>query len=331
MNNKLLTGALILFSLGTMSFCSAWGQFNPDRQFPDTWDRIAVFVDQLPDLTGNEAQARFAASHYVGSQKLTDQQVDAIRAHSNDFIMLQYRLGTRDSGHTTQLILPKPGGGTHWSTDWADIKDNEAWFEHYDGKEDSAHRVYNDYKSIKEYCMKLDESGWRNFWVNRVADAVTTSKADGVFADSTHLPYAIPNAQQATSRLGTQPHEEYIPILEAYYDHVYQEMTNRNMYFIPNIGSLVTTADTTEGYYQDVHGAMVEGFATRSFSYADWKLQASRTLKLLNNDKVWIAQNGSDGTPVRRMWYLANYLLLKRKQSYVNIGGAGSELHWWPE
>src|SRR5690349_15437844 len=38
------------------------------RKFPDTRDGIRVFVDQLPSQM-TEAQWRFAATHYVGSQK----------------------------------------------------------------------------------------------------------------------------------------------------------------------------------------------------------------------------------------------------------------------
>lgn len=328
MNRTLSTGLLVFVFL--LSLCpSSRAEFAPARSFPDTWDRTAVFVDQLPNLT--DAQRRFAASHYVGTQKQTDKQIDALRKHNPDFLMLQYRLGPRDSGHTTQLILPDGREGSAWGTDWDDIEHHEDWFEHFDRRRDADHRVYNLYNHrVVEYCMNLDSPGWREFWVNRVAGAVAASHADGVFADSTHLPYAIP-ASQYNSAFGPPPHHRYIDELERYYDYVYARMTARNLYFIPNIGSLVTTADTTQGYYEDVHGAMVEGYATRRFSCRDWKLQANRTLRLLNNDKIWIAQGGSDGSAAQRMWYLANYLLLKRHRSYVNIGGAGGGVYWWPE
>jgi hypothetical protein len=39
------------------------------RFFPDTRDRVMVFTDQLPGGM-TDAQYQFAATHYVGSQKL---------------------------------------------------------------------------------------------------------------------------------------------------------------------------------------------------------------------------------------------------------------------
>jgi len=50
-----------------------------------------------------------------------------------------------------------------------------------------------------------------------------------------------------------------------------------NKYFIPNVGGLITTVDNTNGYYEDVHGAMVEGYGTKASEF-DWRLQQNRVL-----------------------------------------------------
>jgi len=304
--------------------------FEPQRTFPDTRNGIYVFVDQLGSLS--TAQRQFAAAHYVGTQKQTSGLIDAIRAYDPNFIMLQYRLGVRESGY--------PGGPVFihdntWCNDWGSINPNEDWFIH----DDDGNRVYQLYGgSVYEYCMDISgavngntTNGWKEYWSACVIDDCDDSHADGVFADSTHLPYAVP-ADLWDSPIGGPPHTPYIPHMETFYDYTYQQFDQAGKYFIPNIGGLCTTVDTTAGYYEDVHGAMVEGFATKLSNY-DWKLQQNRTLRLLGNDKIYIAQSGVSGhTDIEgRRWLMSNFLLLKHDRSFINICGAGSQMHWWPE
>jgi hypothetical protein len=304
---------------------TALADFAPPRTFPDTSNRIGVFVDQLPSgMTA--AQQQFAAAHYAGTQKLTTNLIDPIRAYNPNFLMLQYRLGVRDSGDSVPFIH-----NNTWTSDWGQINPHEDWFVH----DDQDNRVYQTYGAFKEWIMDAaglingnTTNGWKQFWTGATLADIASSHADGVFADSTHLPYAIPvNLQD--SHMGPPPHTNYIDDLEGFYDYVYQQYTAANEYFIPNIGNLTTTLDTTNGYYDDVHGAMVEGFATKT---SDWAMQSNRELRLLNNDKIWIAQNSLSGAGdiADRKWYLGNYLLLKGRRSYINMF-ADSQLYWWPE
>ena len=307
--------------------------FSPQRTFPDTADGIYVFVDQLGSLT--VAQRQFAASHYVGTQKQTSNLIDAIRMYNPNFIMIQYRLGVRDSGHSANFIH-----NNTWSNDWATINANEDWFLH----DNQGNRVYQLYAGwLEEYCMDvsglIDHNpggdpayGWKEYWSDTVISDITASHGDGVFADSTHLPYAVPS-DLWDSPLGSPPHQGYIGHMEVYYDYVYQRFDQADKYFIPNIGGLMTTLDTTNGYYEDVHGAMVEGFG-HILSEFDWRLQMNRVLRLLRNDKIFIAQNNvSDHSDVAgRQWLLANFLLLKHNKSYINMfSSADTQLYWWPE
>src|SRR5450759_468771 len=95
----------------------AWA-FSPARTVPDEWDRIGIWVDQLGNLTS--AQMQFAATHYVGTQKQTTNLIDPIRAYNPNFLMIQYRLGVRDSGDQTILIH-----NNSWTTDWALLNPHE--------------------------------------------------------------------------------------------------------------------------------------------------------------------------------------------------------------
>jgi hypothetical protein len=312
---------------------SATFAFEPARQFPDTRDRIRVFVDQLPGGI-SRAQMQFAARHYVGTQKLQAEQVDAIRAFNPKFIMLQYRMGTRQPELSVVFIH-----GNQWVHDWDEVNRHDDWFFHT--KDSVPERVYMLYGNSREYLMDISgkvngnlTDGWKEYWVRSVVADVKASHADGVFADSTHIPYNVP-AKFHNSPLGPPPFLSYLPHLEAFYDHVYRELDRQNVYFIPNIGNLITGWDTTQGYYEDVHGAMVEGFAFRG-NGDDWRLQQNNTLRLLRNGKIYLAQGGvAEADTQGRLWLLCNFLLLKHDRSYVNLlpGGHGldSNLHWWPE
>ncbi len=327
-NSVLLTALAVAIGLAPGTGLA----FSPARQFPETSDGVYVFVDQLSSMT--VAQRQFAASHYVGTQKQLSYQIDAIRVYNPDFIHLQYRLGVRESGHAVNYIH-----NNSWSNDWAWINLHEDWFvHHWDTNPDP--RLYQWYAPAghEEYvmdCSGLIEGnttyGWKEYWSDCVINDCDDSHADGVFADSTHLPYSIP-ADQYASPLGSPPHTAYIPDLEVFYDYTYQRFNEANKYFIPNVGGLMTTVDTTSGYYEDVHGVMVEGYGTK-WSEFDWRLQQNRVLRLLRNGKIYIAQNGVDGPSdiSGRKWLFSNFMLLKHDKSFINMFPGGSQLYWWPE
>jgi len=321
-------GSAAAACLTLLLMCGVSGAFSPARTFPDTSDGVHVFVDQLPGGLST-AQKQFAASHYAGTQKQTSGLIDAIRAYNPDFIMIQYRLAVRESD---AAFIHRDT----WTNDWAVVDAHEDWFVH----DNQGNRVYQLYAGwLEEYCMDISGringnqgNGWKEYVASEMIIDAQASHADGIFGDSTHLPYAVPSSLW-DSPIGGPPHVNYIDDMEDFYDYVYPTLSAANTYWIPNIGGLCTTLDTTTGYYQDVHGAMVEGFGTKLSNY-DWKLQQNRTLNLIRNGKIYIAQNGvgSPSNTAGRVWLLSNYLLLKHDKSFVNILASGvSQMHWWPE
>ena len=58
--------------------------------FPDSGGRIALLVDQLP-FSLSDAQLRFAATHYVGTQKLFLPETQKLRALNPAFVVLHVR------------------------------------------------------------------------------------------------------------------------------------------------------------------------------------------------------------------------------------------------
>ncbi len=63
------------------------------RPFPDTSGGIFVFNDQLATWDMTEAQFQFAATHYVGTQKVTRADARHLRQYNPNLIVLHYRLG----------------------------------------------------------------------------------------------------------------------------------------------------------------------------------------------------------------------------------------------
>jgi len=306
--------------------------FEPARQFPDTSDTIRVFVDQLSENI-TRAQMHFAATQYVGTQKLLARQIDAMRRFNPKFLMLQYRMGVRQPDPSILHIQDN-----RWANDWVEIDRHDDWFIHT--RDPVPKRVYQLVGKNREYVMDISgringnpTNGWKEYWVKTVIESARASHADGVFADSTHPPYAVP-PELNNSPLGAPPYESYLQDLEVFYDYAYRELDRADLYFIPNVGHLINTWDTTSGYYEDVHGAMVEGFGFHG-NTEDWKLQQNRTLRLLRNGKIYIAQMDIPSESRDRLWYLANFLLVKHNRSYINMFphgyGLEGQLHWWPE
>src|SRR5215475_5076959 len=133
---------------GPRSFVTAGG-----RTFPDTSDRIAVLTDQLP---GNmtSAQQRFAATHYVGTQKLTLNVSRRLRAINPRFLVLHYHLAMWQSAPNVAFITD----GNAWANDYAAVDAHESWFWH--NREHQ--RVTSNYDG--KLLMNVSDPGFREHW-----------------------------------------------------------------------------------------------------------------------------------------------------------------------
>jgi hypothetical protein len=94
------------------------------NRFPDTTVTLAILSDQLPNL--NAQQAQFAATHYVGSQKLLLGAARALRAINPNFVVLHYHLAMWQSAPATSFITD----GLTWGNDYPEVTTHETWFWH---------------------------------------------------------------------------------------------------------------------------------------------------------------------------------------------------------
>ncbi len=297
--------------------------------FPETTSRIAIIADQLPpNMT--ESQIRFAATRYVGSQKLALDITSRLRKYNPDFVVLHYHLGIWQQQPAHKFIID----GRHWGNDWDYVTQHEDWFWHNERGERVRSRIDG------KYLMNIMNKDFRNYWKKSIARQIIAGHYQAVFLDSSSPALLQWEASHADPRLARDAaawrrFEELggLTWCEAY--AVFMSDLTQFLEFLgyatlPNIGGLFTTWDKTD-YYTTASGAFMEGaFDTRSAQ--DWKMAMERTLRLIHNDKIVIFQSylKSDADYRKRLYYLSCYLLVKGRYSYLNYF-VRSTLSWYPE
>ena len=308
----------------------------PVRPFPDSWEAISIFNDQLASSL-SDAQVAFAAAHYAGVQKMTRSEADRLRSYNPGFVILHYRLGL-GLGYRSIQNGCDPGGawlqiieGDQWVQEWpGDGTVQENWFYHW--PEASQTRILN--CDWGWYLMDPAGPGWRAYWAAEVLRQLRANDDDGIFADS----FSVPNYLGADRYVPNLPavdaafESQWAARLEAFTQFV-QQGDLAGYYFIPNVGFWITSRDPTD--YSGADGVMIEGFAGWGaggyFELGDWQLQMNRVLGLVGQDKIILAQQYIDpGDTGERMFVLGSYLLVKGRHTYLNF-----ELdlppEWFPE
>jgi hypothetical protein len=105
----------LVFAIVTLAGVAATSAPRPFaatvRSSPDTSAAIGVFADQLPGGLSAE-QTRFAATHYVGTQKLTLDLSRPLRAINPNFLVVHYHLAMWQAAPRVR-VLTVPGLW-HW-------------------------------------------------------------------------------------------------------------------------------------------------------------------------------------------------------------------------
>lgn len=339
-----------LFVFALLLGCFSFLQTASARNFPETRSSaVSVFADQLPMQTMTDAQIRFAAENYVGTQKLYAKQIDKLRAYNSDFILLHYRLAEAAGpaagiGHDS-LSDSTVDGNAFSDEEWNNNLQNKDWYI----KNDAGVKLRN--TSWNWYPFDLSRSATQrneiaDYWVARVKKEVTATKSDGVFADSYGLifgPWQTSGAKQymfdSNWNLDITESKSWLTnVLVPYSDRIWDALKSENISYIPNCGQLITSWDTIENYTHS-DGCMVEGFTGFQESLeteSDWELEMNNVLTLANRGKITLAQTdfSSFADATRRSFIVGSYLISKGEKSYVNMFAAqngGVELQWFPE
>lgn len=295
------------------------------RPFPLAADRIVVFNDQVSEQL-TDAQLRFVATRYGGSQKQSRSFARRLRAQDPGYCILHYRLGLglgyRSGGQWLRIV-----DGDRWVREWP-WRVQERWFYHYRGRRFLQHQW-------GWYLANPDDTAWRYWWSKQVIRQMYTNEDDGIFADS----YSVPNYLGGSTFTPRLP--DYAPAFEgawsARIDRFTRYMDRRvgtRRVFIVNAGSWVTMRDRTD--YGLADGVMIEGLGAwgsgSPFDESDWVLQQDRILSLARRGRIVIGQaylDSPDDTWMRQL-AVGSYLLSKGRRSYVNLD-LGYEPEWFPE
>ena len=300
------------------------------RPWPDSTAQTRVLADQLPNgLTTGQRQ--FVATHMVGTQKLTLAESQPLRALAPNFLVLHYHLAIWQSAPAVTFIID----GTSWGNDYPTVTTHEDWFWH------NAAGMRVAATDDGKLLMNLGSQAFIDYWKQSFVAQAMASDADGVFADSASPDLLQWEAQSpAEPRLaGTGARDTAIPELggrtyiAAWQDFMMQMNTalaDAGLALLPNTGSFTTSWDTTN--YALTAGVFIEGFADTSWVVADWKRSTNQVLALAAAHKIIIAQNylSSASDVATRLYYLANYLLVRGDRTYIDYF-AGGPLEWYPE
>jgi len=298
------------------------------RPFPDTSTRIAVLADQLPGPM-SDAQLRFAATHYVGTQKLTLNLSRPLRAINPRFLVLHYHLAMWQSAPNVTFITD----GNTWANDYPVVTTHESWFWH-NGLNQRVASVQD-----AKLLMNVADPGFRRYWRDSLVKQVEDGDYDGVFLDSASPALLQEEASPTDARLAAdaargRPFEElgrksWIGAWQDWIADLNGALGAKGIPLIPNVGGLNTTWDNSD--YSLAAGVFCEGFLDPRFTTADWKAAADQTLRLVRN-KIVILQNylPSPDEVARRRFLLASYLLVKGTRTYVSYFASGP-FEWYPE
>jgi hypothetical protein len=333
MNRRRLTSTTLgaLLMLGVLHSPARTDDIRgTSRAFPETRDRIRVYADQLPSQM-TDAQLRFAATHYVGSQKMTRMWTRRMRQLNPGFLMLHYQLAV---GTGPALFVQ----GDSWVNDFPMVTTHEAWFLH----DEAGHRLlqptWNWYVMDIRFAGGHPMTGFPAYWLAAALKRMRDNENDGCFADSYTQDILMRQLRPAFSWFTDVEanKQNWLPHLNqygAFCAEGFHQQPER-FYYLPNLGGLVTTWDTkTDLFVGD--GGMNEGFCASGpgeyLSDADWRLQMSRVLSLAARGKIVICQTATKADALDHRWFVVGaYLLTKGRYSYLNMFEKSS-LEWYPE
>ncbi len=293
------------------------------RPFPSTWSKTLVFADQLTAGTSlTNAQIHFAATHFVGTQKILVPLIRKLRAINPRFLVLHYHLGVWQSGKNVPYII----NGFHWGNDYSHVSRHESWF---------LHTAYANGKNPKDrlkavdgkYLMNITNSAYFHYLVQSLIRQARAGHDDGIFLDSystaavnyymhNYSHWCYPRIVQAHKQLGgltwAQASDNFMQRLTA-------DLNKAGIYCLPNIGDLVTGWDHTD--YALSNGGMLEGAPGQWSHYGQtqWVQSANRALQLIDADKIIFFQSYlHDAADYRqRLYWLGTYLLLRGRYTYI--------------
>ncbi|OGJ89956.1 MAG: hypothetical protein A2268_12280 [Candidatus Raymondbacteria bacterium RifOxyA12_full_50_37] len=322
--------------------CAAYSfDLKAPYELPDASSGVKVWADQFATLNAQAAQ--FAATHFVGCQKIEKSQSDLIRVFNNKFLVLHYiqAYGPSVMGNWTlngweSDINAFNGFVEAHKATW----NRESYFQHFDGITDSAHRVVlKDGTVFNFYLADLNHAGWRQYFKEQTIARCSAYAFNGTFFDNGRFPESgyYPSGWFNYPSGGFSAGD---PILSIwwntmaldYWTEIRTAYHAESLLVLPNIDRMMT-GWVDDFYVNGTDGGMVENWFT-GMNSTDWGLSAGRILKYITGaDKILMAHAATPAinTIPKRHWCIANYFLLKNRYSYYVLCPGTAQPYWWAE
>jgi hypothetical protein len=316
------------------------------QPLPSTKRYVLVWQDQLIPDSYSPALIDWVVGHYVGTQKIFQNQIDKYRAKNPNFLTLVYHLsfglnGADQANPVGNITGPNKYGqeDTDTFTPWLAAHpkiQRESCYQH-DG---AMTRVsYPD----PYWLIDIASPCWTQYLSETLIawSAFPTTKASGIFFDVGFPPwYNYSPANWWTVPAGGSTRQALLgwwnPRAITYFNGLRAAFAPGNGHprylVIPNTDALVDSTDEP-AILAGTDGVFTENWQAILASPGDWNLSARRiAMWATSAGKVWMADITKSGSALmqnERELLIGTYLLLRNGTSYIMIGN--SDLTWWPE
>jgi hypothetical protein len=319
------------------------------QQLPSTRRYVLVWQDQLIPDGYTAAQRTWVVTHFVGTQKLFQRQIDAYRAENPGFLMLVYHLayglnGADQPNPVGNITSPNGFGQedtdafTPWVTSRAVTRENA--YQHTGAPASVQTRVsYPD----PYWLMDIAAPEWTSYLADTLVAwaAFPTAQATGIFFDVAFPPWFnySPNDWWAGpsgdgSRQGLLAW--WNPRASAYFDGLRTQLApsaaHARYLVIPNPDALVDSIDEP-AFLDATDGVFTENWQSILASPGDWNLSVRRISRYVTGQaKVWMADVTQPATALAqadRELLVGTFLLIRNGTSYLMFGNGA--LAWYPE
>jgi len=324
------------------------------QPLPSTRRYVLVWPDQLvPDgATGNPAYSpalmQWVVTHYVGTQKLFQSQIDSYRALNAKFLMLTYHVayglnGADQTNPVGNITGPNTFGqeDTDTFTPWVSKSGvtRENAYQHSATPDSVSTRVsYPD----PYWLMDIGSTEWQTYIQATLLDWATfpTTKSTGFFLDVAFPPwYNYSPATWWTRPAGgssrTALDAWWMPRAQAYFQAMrtaFAPSSSHPRYLVvPNPDSLDDGTDEPS-FLDGTDGVFTENWQNALGDPTDWNLTVRRICHYVTGHaKVWMTDSTADVTQMsdaQRDMIIGTYLLIRNGTSYVMLLPG---LNWYPE